>query len=95
MWNGEPVEFTSRDGAYALFSIVAGGVAALEDPDVLRVITRRNGLLDSLRVLDDDHVMQSGIEEIFRAAVAAPRSLNGATRDEMEAIIENAIGRVD
>ena len=86
MWNGEPVDFTSKDGAYALFSIVAGGVAALEDPDVFRVINRRNGLLDSLRVLDDDYVMQSRIEEIFRAAAAAPRSPNGPTRDEMEAL---------
>lgn len=95
MWNGGPVEFTSKDGAYALFSIVAGGVAALKDPDVFRVISRRNGLLDSLRVLDDDHVMQSRIEEIFRTSAAAPRSRNGPTRDEMEAIIENAIARVD
>jgi len=95
MWNGEPVEFASKDGAYALFSIVAGGVASFEDPDVFRVIARRNGLLDSLRVLDDDHVMQSRIEEIFRAVATPPRSLNGPTRDEMEAIIEYAIASVD
>jgi 2-polyprenyl-6-methoxyphenol hydroxylase-like FAD-dependent oxidoreductase len=95
MWNGEPVEFSSRDGAYALFSLVAGGVAALEDPDVFRVIAGRNGLLDSLRVLDNDPVMQGRIEEIFRATATAPRSPNGPTRDGMEAIIEHVIGGVD
>jgi len=95
MWNGEPIDFTSKDGAYALFTIVAGGAAALQDPDVFRVIARRNGLLDSLRVLDDDHVMQNRIEEISREIAATPQSPNGPTRDEMEAIIERTIAHVD
>ncbi len=95
MWNGEPVDFTSKDGAYALFTVVAGGVAALEDPDVFRVMTRRNGLLDSLRVLDDDHAIQSRIEHIFRGVAAGPRPPQGPTQDEMESIFENAIGRAE
>jgi hypothetical protein len=95
MWNGERVDFTSRDGAYALFSLVAGGVAAFKDPEIFRVIARRNGLLDRLRVLDDDYVMQNRIEEIFREVASAPRPPSGPTRDEMESIIESAILGVD
>ena len=91
MWNGEPIDFTSKDGAYALFSLVAGGVAAFTDPEIFRVILRRNGLLDSLRVLDEDLVMQNRIEENFRAAASAPRPPNGPTREETEAIIERAL----
>mgnify|MGYP001566617826 CR=1 FL=1 len=91
MWNGESIDFASKDGAYALFSLVAGGVAAFKDPEIFRVIARRNGLLDSLRVLDDDLVMQDRIEEIFRTAASAPRQPNGPTRDEMETIIEQAL----
>ena len=91
MWNGEPIDFTSKDGAYALFSLVAGGVAAFTDPDIFRVILRRNGLLDSLRVLDEDPVMQNRIEEIFRTASSIPRPPSGPTREEMEAIIEKAL----
>ena len=95
MWNGEPIDFTSKDGAYALFSLVAGGVAAFKDPEIFRIIARRNGLLDSLRVLDDDLIMQNRIEEIFRTAATAPRPPNGPTRDELEAIIESAIVGLD
>ena len=95
MWNGERVDFTSKDGAYALFSLVAGGVAAFKDPEIFRVIARRNGLLDRLRVLDDDYVMQNRIEEIFREVASAPRPPSGPSRDEMEAIIERAIASVD
>ena len=91
MWNGEPIDFTSKDGAYALFSLIAGGVAAFKDPEIFRVIARRNGLLDSLRVLDDDLIMQDRIEEIFRTAASAPRPPSGPTRDELEAIIESSI----
>ena len=91
MWNGEPIDFTSRDGAYALFSLVAGGVAAFKDPEIFRVMARRNGLLDSLRVLDEDLIMQNRIEEIFRTAMSVPRPPSGPTRDEMEALIESSI----
>ena len=91
MWNGEPIDFTSKDGAYALFSLIAGGVAAFKDPEIFRVIARRNGLLDSLRILDDDLIMQDRIEEIFRTAASAPRPPSGPTRDELEAIIESSI----
>ena len=91
MRNGESIDFASKDGAYALFSLVAGGVAAFKDPEIFRVIARRNGLLDSLRVLDDDLVMQDRIEEIFRTAASTPRQPNGPTRDEMETIIEHSL----
>ena len=91
MWNGEPIDFTSTDGAYALFSLIAGGVAAFKDPEIFRVIARRNGLLDSLRVLDYDLVMQDRLEEIFRTAASAPQPPSGPTRDELEAIIESSI----
>ena len=95
MWNGEPIDFTSKDGAYALFSLVAGGVAAFKDPEIFRVIARRIGLLDSLCVLDDDLIMQNQIEEIFRTAASAPRPPSGPSRDELEAIIESAIVGLD
>ncbi len=90
-WHGEPIDFASKDGAYALFTIVAGGVAALADPDVLRVVVRRMGLLDGLRVLDDDLAMQRRIEAIFRDALSVPRPPLGPTSDEMEAIIADAV----
>jgi hypothetical protein len=93
-WNGEPVDFASKDGAYALFTIVAGGVAALADSDILRVIVRRMGLLDGLGVLDGDLAMQRRIEEVFRGATSAPRPPQGPTSDEMESIIDEATASV-
>lgn len=74
-WNGGAVDMAHHDGAYALFSLAAGGAASLIDPEVLRVFVRRMGLLDSTRVLDDDLPMQLRIEQRFaelRSRVPAP-----------------------
>lgn len=91
MWRGEPVDFTRRDGAYALFSFFAGAAAAMVDPDVFRVFVRRIGLLDSTRVLDDDPVMQERIEGLFRELRAKPRPAAGPTREEMLELTAAAI----
>jgi flavin-dependent dehydrogenase len=91
MWRGEPVDFSRRDRAYALFSFLAAGTAAMADPDVFRVFVRRIGLLDSTRVLDDDPVMQERIEALFRELRAKPRPAAGPTREEMLEITNAAL----
>jgi 2-polyprenyl-6-methoxyphenol hydroxylase-like FAD-dependent oxidoreductase len=83
MWLGEEVDFAHRDGDYALFTIVAGGVAAAADPDLARVFLRRIGLLDRTGLLDDDIALQRRIEAAFAAAAQLPRRPQGPPRDEM------------
>ncbi len=90
MWMGETVDFRHRDGDYALFSMLAGGVAALHDAEVFRVFVRRIGLLDSVQVLDEDVDLQRRIEERFASVLATPRASSGPSRDEMLSIIEAA-----
>lgn len=90
MWLGEPVDFTRPDGDYALFSLVAGGVAAMVDPEVFRMHVRRIGLLDSTAVLDDDVELQRRMEALFATMAAAPRPAPGPTRDELLALVTGA-----
>lgn len=90
MWRGEAVDFAHHDGDYALFSLVAGGVAANVDAEVFRVFVRRMGLLDSTRVLDDDIALQRRIEELFIRLSATPRPAPGPSRDEMLALLAPA-----
>jgi 2-polyprenyl-6-methoxyphenol hydroxylase-like FAD-dependent oxidoreductase len=83
-WAGEPVDIAHRDGgAYALFTLLAGSAAALIDPDVFRVVVRRNTLLDRLALLDEDLAMQQRIEQIFGELLAEPRPRPGPARDEL------------
>ena len=89
-WLGESVDFTRRDGDYALFTFIAGGAAAMVDAEVFRVVTRRMGLLDSTSVLDDDLAMQQRIEDLFAEARSAPRPPSGPTRDEMVELVSTA-----
>jgi 2-polyprenyl-6-methoxyphenol hydroxylase-like FAD-dependent oxidoreductase len=90
-WLGENVDFAHHDrGAYALFSIVVAGAAALADADVFPVAVRRIGLLDRTSVLDDDVAMQKRIEDVFAELTAAPRPAAGPGRDEMVTIVERA-----
>ncbi len=90
LWTGEPIDFTTRNGAYALFSLVAGGAASMMDPAVFRMYMRRMGLLDSTSVLDDDPDMQTRIEELFAQAMLTPRPPPGPPRDEMLATVAAA-----
>jgi 2-polyprenyl-6-methoxyphenol hydroxylase-like FAD-dependent oxidoreductase len=90
MWQGEPVDPTSPDGDYALFSMVAAGAAALVDPDVFRVFVRRIGLLDGTEVLDGDRALQQHIAGVFGEMRKAPRPAPGPSRDEMAAAIASA-----
>ena len=90
LWTGEPVDFTQLSGAYALFSLVAGGAASMMDPAVFRMFVRRMGLLDSTSVLDADPVMQMRIEELFAQAMRTPRPPAGPPRDEMLATVSAA-----
>ncbi len=92
LWLGEPVDFAHRTGAYALFVLVAGGSAALVDPDVFRVAVRRFGFLDRMSVLDDDVAMQERIEKIFGEMLATARPAPGPSRDEILAICNAALG---
>jgi 2-polyprenyl-6-methoxyphenol hydroxylase-like FAD-dependent oxidoreductase len=87
MWLGAPVDFAHHDGDYALFTIVAGGVAATADPDLARVFLRRIGLLDSTRVLDDDMALRERVQAAFTDAAHAPRPRTGPTREEMLTIV--------
>lgn len=83
MWSGGPVDFAHRDGDYALFTLVAAGTVALQDPDVFRMFVRRMGLLDSTTVLDGDADLQRRIEAVFTQLLAMPRPPPGPSRDEM------------
>ncbi|MEP7053966.1 MAG: hypothetical protein ABI912_01790 [Actinomycetota bacterium] len=93
LWNGETVDFTRPDGgAYELFTFVAGGAAALVDPDVFRVVVRRLGLLDGTDVLDSDVELQQRIAGIFAGMLATPRPRPGPSRDEMLALAGRPLG---
>lgn len=83
IWTGEQVDFTHRDGAYALFSLVAAGAVSLIDPEVFRVFARRTRLLDSTSVLDTDIDLQQRIEEVFGQMINTPRPPPGPARDDM------------
>jgi 2-polyprenyl-6-methoxyphenol hydroxylase-like FAD-dependent oxidoreductase len=83
MWLGGEVDFAHHDGDYALFTVVAGGVAATTDSALARVFLRRLGLLDSTRVLDDNLALRRSFESAFEAAMNVPRPRPGPTREEM------------
>ena len=87
MWLGGDVDFTHHNGDYALFTLVAGGVAATTDIALARVFLRRLGLLDSTRVLDDNLPLRKHIESAFEKAMKVPRPLPGPTRAEMIATV--------
>ena len=91
LWLGEHVDFAHHDGgAYALFSVVAAGAAALADAKVFPVAVRRIGLLDSTAVLDGDLAMRQRIEDVFARLAAMPRPAAGPPRDKMAEIVERA-----
>ena len=75
MWNGEQLDFTRRDGAYELFTQIAGGAVAMSDPSVARMWLRRIGLLDRTAVLDNDSALQRHIEAQFAGLPAGSSSL--------------------
>jgi hypothetical protein len=87
MWRGEPVDFTSPNGDYALFSMMAAGATASRDPDIFRAFVRRIGLLDSTTVLDCDSELQGRIEQQFREMLASPRPPAGPSGDEMRRLV--------
>ena len=89
LWAGEPVDFAHADGDRALFTLYAGSAVALADPDVFRVIVRRNTLLDPLDVLDGDEPMLRKIEISFGALMGRPRPRSGPTRAELLAAISS------
>jgi 2-polyprenyl-6-methoxyphenol hydroxylase-like FAD-dependent oxidoreductase len=95
MWLGGDVDFAHHDGDYALFTIVAGGVAATTDVGLARVFLRRIGLLDSTRVLDDDLALRKRIEAAFAKATSVPRPRLGPTRAEMIANVTESVGSAD
>ncbi len=94
LWTGQPVDFTHHDGDYALFTVAAGGAASMMDPDVFRIFVRRMGLLDGTRVLDDDLDIRLRIQQLFAQAMQTPRPPPGPSRDEMLAIINQAVSPV-
>jgi hypothetical protein len=90
-WAGDAVDIAHWDGgAYELFTFAAGTAAALIDPDVFRVVIRRNSFLDPLGVLDEDVEMQDRIEKIFGEVIATPRPAPGPSREELLEIIARA-----
>jgi 2-polyprenyl-6-methoxyphenol hydroxylase-like FAD-dependent oxidoreductase len=92
MWLGEDVDFAHHDGDYALFTIVAGSVAATTDAALARVFLRRVGLLDSTRVLDDDLALQERFEAAFENAAKVPRPRPGPTRSQKIATLSSPCG---
>jgi 2-polyprenyl-6-methoxyphenol hydroxylase-like FAD-dependent oxidoreductase len=92
-WAGEAVDIAHRDGgAYELFSFAAGAAAAIVDPEVFRVVVRRNSFLAPLAILDEDVAMQERIERIFAEVASAPRPAPGPTREELLDVVHRAIG---
>ncbi|MBZ5640594.1 MAG: FAD-dependent oxidoreductase [Acidobacteriia bacterium] len=91
MWTGGPVDFARRDADYALFSVMAAGVAAMADAEVFRVFVRRLGLLDSTRVLDEDERLKGRIEDTFRELLQKPRPAPGPSRGEMLSVARAAL----
>lgn len=95
-WAGESVDIAHRDGgAYALFTLAAGSAAAMVDGDVFRAVVRRNAFLDPLAVLDDDVAMQQRIETIFGDLMRQGRPMPGPGRDDLVAVVHEAIRRAD
>jgi 2-polyprenyl-6-methoxyphenol hydroxylase-like FAD-dependent oxidoreductase len=93
-WAGEAVDIAHRKGgAYELFSFAAGAAAALIDPDVFRVVVRRNSFLDPLAKLNADVAMQEKIERIFGELTATPRPAPGPTREELLEITNRALSQ--
>ena len=90
-WTGHSVDFAHRTGDYALFSMVAAGVAAMLDPEVFRVFARRIGLLDSIRILDNNVPLQERIEKLFSEMLVKPRPRQGPMRDEMLALCRSSM----
>ena len=82
LWVGGEVDFAHHDGDYALFTMVAGGVAAATDPELARVFLRRIGLLDSTRILDEDRGLQMRMEASFAKASEVPRPRLGPSRGD-------------
>ena len=91
MWRGESVNFASPEGDYALFTLVAGGATAMMNEEIFRIVNRRNGMLDSLSVLDGDDAMQQRIGELFRQASLTPRAPSGPGMDELVSEVEAVV----
>lgn len=87
MWHGEPVDLRP-EGDYELFTIAAGGAAAMADADLFRVFVRRFGLLESTAVLDGDPATQRRIAEVFASFPPRPRA--GPTREELLDLVRSA-----
>ena len=90
MWRGEGVNITSREGDYALFSLIAGSAAAATDEEIFRITVRRMGMLDSNSVLDDNVALQIRIEELFQTSLATPRPPQGPNFGELMSEVETA-----
>lgn len=93
MWRGDPVDPFHCDGDYALFTFAAAAAVARVDPTVFRVFIRRIGLLDRTGVLDEDRALQRLIEERFAALRSTPAPPPGPPRDEMLAVLAQALER--
>jgi 2-polyprenyl-6-methoxyphenol hydroxylase-like FAD-dependent oxidoreductase len=94
LWAGAPIDVGRRDGGgYALFTVAAGGAAALQDGDVLRRVVRRNTLLESLAGLDGDVAMLERIERLVTELRAAGRAPPGPARDELLVVARAAAAR--
>lgn len=87
MWRGEPVDLRP-EGDYELFTMAAGGAAALADADLFRVFVRRFGLLESTAVLDGDPATQRRIAEVFASSPPRPRA--GPSREELVDLVRSA-----
>src|SRR3954468_2042630 len=84
-WAGETVDITRPDGgAYELFSNIAGSAAATVDPEIFRVVVRRNTFVDGLARLDNDLQMQKAIQTRF----AETRRHAGASGPSRELFLE-------
>lgn len=94
LWNGGTLDPSFSGGDRALFTLVAGAIASIHDPEIFRTYVRRMGLLDSMSVIDDDPLLQHRIEEIFHRKMATPRPPLGPTAKEMQALIDETMAHV-
>ncbi len=69
-WQGTRLDCFHAAGSYPLFAMVAAGLAASRDDEILRRTIRRIGFLDRVAVFDNDSSMHDRIEQIVAEMLA-------------------------
>ena len=90
-WQGTRLDAFHAAGSYPLFAMVAAGLAALRDDEVLRKTIRRIGFLDRLAVFDSDSSLHHKIEHIVADVLAAGAPPRPLAREDLLAQARTAL----